>query len=444
MSVNMDIFNGFLGQIKTIGDRAQPTEMPDAERVSRAKQVFLTKIDKVAAMDLESCIHCGMCAEACHYYVSTQDPKYTPIRKLELIKRVYRRELSPLRWLHRLFTRDISARDLEDWQELVYDSCTECGRCSTICPMGINIAEMVNTNRQALAQAGLIPAELRAVEQEQCSMGTVFGVGADQLKTAAEQLRAEGFDVPVDKDKADVLVLTTVIDIMLFNDALRSTVKILNHLGLDWTFKSCAFEGANFGLLSGYENLQSTASNRIVEQAISCGAKTVIIPECGHAYPAVRWFGPNEYGKPFPFEVLAISEFLGREVEAGRLKLKPIGRDKKITYHDPCKVGRVGGVFDEPRAVFRALNVDLRETDSHGVTNFCCGGGAGVFVLNRAANLRQKAFGIKINQIDNTGADSVVTSCGSCRLNFLAGKQNANWNKDIESLVELVGDNLAD
>jgi len=450
MSVNMQVFQGFAEQIKTLGERALPTDMPDEERVSKAKAVFLSKLNTVEAVDLESCIHCGMCAEACHFYVTTQDPKYVPIRKLDLIKRVYRRELSPLRWLHRLYTKDITAQDLEQWQELVYDSCTECMRCGLICPMGINIAAMVNTSRQALAMAGLIPDELRAMGQEQCGSiekcgsGSVFGVGPDEMRDAVKRLQEEGLEIPLDKEKADVMVLTTVVDISLFNDALISTIKVMNKLGLNWTFRSCAFEGANFGLLSGYELLQASASNKIVNEAIACGAKTVIVPECGHAYPALRWEGANEFGKPLPFEVLAISEFLGREIHSGRLKVKPIGKDKKVTYHDPCKIARWGGVCDEPRQVLNALDVDFREMDSSGVMNYCCGGGAGVFVLNRAAPLRAKAFGIKIEQVDNTGADSVVTSCGSCRLNFLAGKMGTGWDKEIESLVELVGDNLVD
>jgi Fe-S oxidoreductase len=89
-----------------------------------------------------------------------------------------------------------------------------------------------------------------------------------------------------------------------------------------------------------------------------------------------------------------------------------------------------------------ALGVDLREMESHGRTNFCCGGGEGVNWIARAAPLRQKAFAIKMAEVNETGADSVVTSCDSCRYNFITGGENANWDKPIESLVELVAENL--
>jgi len=147
-------------------------------------------------------------------------------------------------------------------------------------------------------------------------------------------------------------------------------------------------------------------------------------------------------GRPLPFEVLAVSEFIGREIKAGRLKLRNAGA-RKLTYHDACKLGRHGGVLGEPREALRALGVDFRETDPRAEMNWCCGGGAGVFLINRAAGLRQKAFELKQRQIEATGAEAVVMSCGSCRLNFMNGQANTGWPVKIESLVELVGDNLA-
>jgi Fe-S oxidoreductase len=388
-------------------------------------------------------VKCGLCAEACHFRVGTGNPKYTPARKMELMQRFYRREMGPFRWLYRLATRDITARDLEEWQELVYDSCTTCGRCGMICPMGINIAGIVTTTRQALAEAGLVPADLRAVQQEQGARGTVFGAGPDTVHQAVERMRSLGHEVPLDKERADYLVLTSVVDMMLFTDQLEATIKVFNSLELDWTFRSDGFEGANFGMLAGVADVQKQASMKVIEAAIAIGAKAVIVPECGHAYPALRWSGAEIYGKPLPFDVYVISEFLDLQLQAGKLKLKSDNSDMKVTFHDPCKHGRYSGVLDEPRAVIKALGADFRELPSHGTKNWCCGGGAGVFVISSAAPLRQAAFGIKYDEVNKTGADKVIMSCGSCRLNFLKGAQDNNWDKEIVSLVALVGDNLA-
>ena len=443
MGVDLNIFHGFMGQIQQLGSMAQPTDYPDDERVTRAKAVFRDKIGIEQAGDLEACVKCGLCAEACHFQVATGDPKYTPIRKVELMQRFYRREMGPFRWLYRLATRDITARDLEDWQELVFDSCTACGRCGMICPMGINIAGMVTITRQALAEAGLVPPDLRAVEQEQGAHGTVFGAGPDMVRQVVEQMRSMGHDVPLDKEQADYLVLTSVVDMMLFTDQLEATIKVFNKLGLDWTFRSDGFEGANFGLLSGVADVQKKASMKVIDAALAIGAKAVIVPECGHAYPALRWSGAEVYGKPLPFEVYAISEFLGLQIKAGKLKLGKGAAGTRVTYHDPCKLGRYSGILDEPRAVMKELGVDYREMPSHGMQNWCCGGGAGVFVINSAAPLRKAAFGIKYDEVNKSGADKVVMACGSCRLNFMKGAEDNNWDKEIVSLVALVGDNLA-
>jgi Fe-S oxidoreductase len=100
-------------------------------------------------------------------------------------------------------------------------------------------------------------------------------------------------------------------------------------------------------------------------------------------------------------------------------------------------------VFDEPREALDAMGLELREMDSHGPTQYCCGGGAGVMLIERAAPLRQRAFEIKMRQVDDTGAAAVVTSCESCRMNFAVGGVNANWQMPVKSLVELVAENLA-
>lgn len=442
MPIDMNVFHQFMGQIEQLGSMAQPTDYPDDERVSRAKDIFRDKIQAEQAGDLEACVHCGLCAEACHFQVMTGNPKYTPAKKFELIRRFYRREVGPFKWLYQLFTRDITVQDLNNWQELVYDSCTTCGRCSMICPMGINIAELVTITRSGLANAGLVPAGLRAVQQEQDAYGTVFGAGPDQLRQAIEKLAEDGIDIPLDKEQADYLVITSVVDILLFNDQLIGTARIFNKLGLNWTVRSCGFEGANFGMLAGVGSTEKKAAMKIIDEAMAIGAKAVIVPECGHAYPELRWKSANYLGKPLPFDILAISEFLDLQLKQGNLKLKQ-NSNLKITYHDPCKVGRFSGVIDEPRNVLNAMGADVTETPSHGKMNWCCGGGAGVFVIDTAASLRKAAFGKKIEEVNETGAETIVMACGSCRLNFLKGAEDAKWDKEIVSLVAMVGENLA-
>ena len=99
-------------------------------------------------------------------------------------------------------------------------------------------------------------------------------------------------------------------------------------------------------------------------------------------------------------------------------------------------------MFDEPRIALDALGIELREVTETRRTNICCGAGEGVNWIERAAPLREKAFAFKRKEIDATRASSLVTSCDSCRYNFMTGARQANWGMPIESLVELVAENL--
>jgi Fe-S oxidoreductase len=444
MSVDIAAFEEFRASLDRLGTDVPVDELSGEERVARAKQTFLQKIDAHMAVNLETCIHCGMCAEACHYYDATRDEKYSPVHKFDPLRRFYRRELSPMRWLFRPFTRDISAEDLEEWQELVYEGCTGCGRCDMMCPMGISLSTLIDVMREGLASAGRVPAELKALQIEQRDKGTVLEVGPDSVRELVDRLKQQGVEIPLDKSQADVVLLTTAVEIKLFPDALAAMTKILNRLGVDWTLLSEGFEATNLGLVSGDEVTQRKATARVVERAQACGAKTLIIPETGHAYQAMRWEGANELGHELPFEVLAVSEFVSREYAAGRLQLKSAANGQSVTYHDPCRLGRHGGVIGQPRELLKALGFEFREADSNGRENYCCGGGCAEYVIKRSAPLRQKAFDIKQKEFDATGADAVITSCANCRVNLTIGAKNAGWQTPVESLVEKVAASLAE
>jgi len=436
------VFQGFANQIGMLREMAPPPTMPDERRLARAIDTLIEETNADEAVWLESCIHCGQCTTACHYFQATNEAKYAPMRKMDLYRKVYRREISPMRWWFRLVTSPVKLSEFEEAQELVYDSCSECGRCTMVCPMGIDTASLVHHMRSAMVAAELIPPELAALRMEQKQAGTVFGSSAEALKKMVGIIRDQaGVDIPLDKDKADVMVLSSAVDLVGNGNGLLATAKVMNHLGVDWTIRSDGFESANFGLLSGDMALWKQQADPIVEAARKVGAKTLVIAECGHAYPALRW-NPMLRSGGLPFEMMYMSEYLGKQAKAGRLHLTPL--EGKITYHDPCKTGRRGGAFDEPRAVLAAMDADFVELPANKEYNWCCGGGAGIFLLERATRLRDESFRIKLRQVNETGAEGVVVSCASCRLNFEAGRQKNHWDKQVYSLVELVADHLID
>ncbi len=418
-------------------------ERSDADRLAAATAGFAKDFGRTAALYLESCIHCGNCAEACHFYLSTRDPKYTPIWKLEPFKQAYKREAGPFAWLYRTFNLKpaITVAELEDWQELIYDACTMCGRCTMVCPMGIDIASLVGLARHAMFEAGLVPHELWAVAERAAHEGSPLGATPKVLKERLEWL-ADDYDVEmhVDEPKAEVLVTFSSIEIMKYPTSLVATARVLNNAGYSWTVSSAGYEATNFGMLSGNVEWQRQMTMKLIDAAIACGAKMVLLPECGHAYTALRWQGANLLGRPLPFRVLHISEFLAENIASGRIRVSKLR--KSIAFHDPCQVSRCGGATAAPRAVLSALGVDLRETSDSGALNFCCGGGGGVIANRRADNLRYKAFGIKMQQMGATGAELLLTSCSNCRQTFDDGSAHFQWDKPMGSLLELVADHL--
>ena len=430
-----------LGQIEP---KIERKGLSDDERVRRAKRAFLQKLDGRKAVDLDTCLHCGMCAEACPFYETTQNEKYAPVHKYRLLRRVYRRELSPMRWLYRPFTPDITIEDLREWRHYVFDACTGCARCDMICPMGVNVSSLIRIVREGIGAADLMPPRLQKLKNEQRDKNSIIGIDSERLRKVISELADEGVDVPLNKDGADMMLLTTVTELRLFPTQLAANAKILNKVGVNWTMFSDAFEAANLGYVAGDTVALRTALKRIVDKAKEQGIKTVVVPETGHGYQVLRWLGPNTMGEPHPFEVLSIIEFIAREQSAGSLTLKQQPNGTSVSYQDPCRMSRKGGILEEPRNILKSMGFEVRETEAHGREDYCCGGGCGEYVLSTGSALRHKVFNLKRHQFEDAGADKVVTACASCRYNLLIGAKKAEWDTPIASLVETVAANLAD
>jgi Fe-S oxidoreductase len=418
-------------------------DMADEERVNKAMYHFVKDFNRQTASYLDGCLHCGMCADACHYHVRTGDPKYTPIWKIELFKRTYKRQVGPFAFFFRALglKRHVTIEDLEEWQHLLYDSCTVCGRCSLVCPMGIDIAGLVSMARHGMFKAGLIPHELHEVAKTAAETGSPLGITGDKFDDRIEWMADEhDVEIPVNKEKAEVLATMSSIEIQKYPQSIAATAQILNAAGEDWTFRLDGFEATNFGMLSGNADWQKESTMKLIDAAIEIGAKLVVLPECGHAYMALRWMGANMYGKPLPFKVMHISEYMADALNKGKIKVKKV--DKSVTYHDPCQVSRRGGATQSAREVLKHLGVDFREMPLGGDYNWCCGGGGGVVTIGRADPLRHRVFKLKMEQVETTEADELLSSCANCRQSFDDSQEHFNWDYKMGSLMEMVAENL--
>jgi Fe-S oxidoreductase len=422
----------------------QQGEASDEARVGTALDSFVREFGVTTALHLESCVHCGLCADACHFYLTTGDPKYTPIRKLEPLRRAYLRQASPWAPLVRALglVKKTSIDELHQWQELLYDSCTMCGRCTTVCPMGIDIAELVKESRHGMFKAGLVPERLALMDRTARQWGSTATPGEDLPDILAEVSQQHGVEIPCDLERADILVTAAPAELGEHTKSLADAAKILNRLGERWTMHQAGFDASNIGFNNGDLELQEKLTRSLIDTAVKIGAKTVLLPECGHAYGAARWEAAQWYGSALPVRIIHMTEFLDESIASGRIRVNKIG--DSATFHDPCQIVRRGGLEAAARRVLAALGFELIELQDHGVAGFCCGGGGGVVSNLRAAPLRYKVFELKKQQVEATGAKRLVTSCGQCRITLELGAKHAKWDKPTESLLELVADNLAD
>jgi len=434
-----------MNDMRAVAAADHQTRMPPEARAGRALSAFAREFGALTALRMESCIHCGMCADACHFYIATEDPKYTPIWKIEPFKQAYKRESGPFapiyRWLG--LKKPVTGAELEQWQELLFDSCNLCGRCSLICPMGIDVATLIEQARHAMFEAGLAPQELYDHAQHQVLAGEPFESKDPCREKLVALGRAHGVAIPVDLPAADVLLLVSGAEIDRYPAQVAALARVMAHVGAKATFRSDALFAENMAYYVGSKAWQRDITERVIQAAQHCGATTVIVPECGHAYTSLRWEAAELHGQPLPFKVQHVTEFLADALAAGTLRLRAADGGS-VTFHDPCQLVRRGGVLEAPRALMKALGLDLKELENKKGFSYCCAGGGGVLMIERAKELRYRAVAPKLHEIDRTGAQQLVTSCSGCRASFEDAAGHFHWNKKPASLLELVANHLAE
>jgi Fe-S oxidoreductase len=402
------------------------------------------QIDAPIASFFSSCVHCGMCAEACLFYTETGDPALTPINKVEPLRIIWKQEYTFLGRLSKLFGIGEKVTDemLTEWETLVYDSCTMCGRCSMICPVGNDIAYMIRKTREGMALSGHAPEGLIGATTRAVTIGSPMGVKLPALQAQIVHVEKDtGMKIPVDVAGAEYMCLLSSMEIMNFPEYISAIAKIFDHAGVSWTLSSEAFEATNSGIQIGVSEIAAELVQRVVDAAEKLKVKAVISPECGHAYMAIRWEGPNLIGRKFGFKVFHILEVLDQLREQGKLKTE--GMEKaRLTYHDPCQIARRGGVIEEPRNLINMVAGNFVEMPDAGKMNWCCGAGGGVSANERADEIRLKVFQRKKDQLDEIHAEGLISACSNCRIQIEDGLEEYNMDIPVLSLTETIAEHL--
>jgi Fe-S oxidoreductase len=414
--------------------------------VERAISNLKQQIDAPVATFLSSCVNCGICAEACHFYTENHDPSYTPINKIKPLKKVWQQEFTLVGRLMRLLglSKPLTDEELKKLIKPIYHACSLCGRCSMVCPLGLDITDMIRKTREGMVASGNVPKDLIAAATRTVKIGSPMGVTLHALKAQVKHIEKNTeSEVLFDKQGAEYMVLLSSMEIMNYPEYLEAIIQIFKKAGKTWTISSKAFEATNTGIQIGSSDIARDVVSKVVEAAEELKVKTVISPECGHAYTAIRWEGPNLMGRKFNFKVRHILEVLDEFREQGILKTSG-KKQQRLTFHDPCQLVRRGGVIKQPRNLINMVSENFVEMEDAGRDNWCCGAGGGVSAIEDANEIKMKAFKHKVKQVKDTNCEMLVTACANCRIQIEDGFEEYDIDLPVLGVTEMIAEYLHD
>ncbi len=357
---------------------------------------------------MDICVRCGACADKCHFYLGSADPKNMPVLRAELMRSVYRRYFT---LAGRMFGRLAGGRELtedviKEWFYYFYQ-CTECRRCSVFCPYGIDTAEITMMGRELLNLIGCNTNWVLEPAANCFRTGNHLGIQPhgfkDSIDFAAEEAsEITGLDikVPINRKGAEVLFVMPSADYFGTPHyfTLLGYLMLFREIGLDYTVSAYASEGGNFGLFSSHE-LMKRLNAKIYDEARRLGVKWILGGECGHMWRVLHQYmdtmnGPADFlevpaspvtGTVFEnarsTKMVHICEFTADLIHHGKLKLDPRRNDHWIpTYHDSCNPARAMGLLEEPRYILKSVCSNFHEMPENTIREqtFCCGSGAGL------------------------------------------------------------------
>jgi Fe-S oxidoreductase len=417
-------------------------------KAAAALDVLQSRLNRALEASFEACVRCGLCAEACHYYMANPKPEHVPAHRAELLRSLYRSQADPMA---KIAPGWVGARKLD--QDLVnqlihaaWGSCTMCGRCVLNCPMGVDTRLIIRTARAMLTAMDMTPEGLKATVGVHLEVGNNMGVSKEDfvetLEWMEEELQAEledpGIKIPIDKKHARVVYTFNPREVKYFPYLIQAAAKIFHAAGENWTLSSESWDATNYALFNGDDASARRIAHNLEDAVNHLGADVLVMAECGHGFRSQRWEAENWLGRGYPFRIMSFVELQAQYIREKRFQLDPSVNAKRVTYHDPCNQARNGGIIDEPREILRAVVKEFAEMQPHGAANFCCGGGGGMLSMTEFARERMAAAKVKADQIAATEAEIVATSCHNCLDQLDEIRRHYKLKVKIQNLSELV------
>ena len=423
-----------------------------SEDLRKALKVFREKITSEYAAYLNSCVHCGLCAESCHYYVAEGDIESIPAHKLNLVTSVFKRYFTSA---GKIIPRWVGAKELDQdtirqWVDSLFGRCSLCGRCSANCSIGLNILYLIRAARSAMASIDLVPPGLQSTVNTAIQKGNNMGIPKEEWIETVQwlegELRSETGDnkagLPLDQKGARLLYTVNPREPMFFPLSIAAVGKIFYTANESWTFSSENYDVTNYGLYNGDDEAAASISDRLVQAMEELGCRTLVLAECGHGFNSNRWEAPEWLKKRYGFDVKSILEVVADYIREGRIRLDPSLNPDPITLHDPCNLVRLGGIVEEQRYILKHAAAHLIEMTPNREKNFCCGGGGGQLAMTNFAERRIKAGKVKAEQIQKTGARIVVAPCHNCIDQLMELSKHYKLGVEVKTVCEIAANAL--
>jgi Fe-S oxidoreductase len=315
--------------------------------------------------------------------------------------------------------------------------CTTCGRCPQQCPRDVKQIESGVALRRIATEYGVFPTPVKPIRT---ISGSLVGEGnplSEERKNRANW--AEGLSVKTFTEGMEILYFPGCY--LSYDPRLkkvaRATADILNRAGVDFgilgTKENCCGESIR---KTGDEDVFKLLAKENIKTFIDNGVKKILVssPHCYHTFK-------NEYPEfMVDFEVVHISQYLFELIREGRLELtREYG--KKVTWHDPCYLGRHNGIYDEPREALKKIpGLELNEMPESREDSLCCGGGGGRIWMETPKG--ERFCDLRVEQAVGIGAEVLVTSCPYCITNFEDSRITLDVTETIEvkDITEIIGE----
>jgi len=363
------------------------------------------------------CIHCGLCLQSCPTYSVVGTEMDAPRGRITMMRALITGRLP----LSEAISRHIY-------------TCIGCMACKIACPSGVITDQIFHGAKEIIAGSQFFPASIGEQAQRVRATNNIAGEPAANRFLWTENLA----DKPTDlfgKPGAEVVVFTGCVSALypLVYGILQSLVGVLRAANVDFTVGSdewcCGYPLYEAGL----DVAELKAHNLARVEAL--GAKT-LITTC----PSCYYMWKNQYA-PTSFKVLHATEYLAQLVQEGRLPLRAL--NTRVTYHDPCDLGRRNQVYDTPRQLIRAIpGVEFVEMKANRENAFCCGGGGNLESVD--VELSRAVARTRLEQARDVGAGILVSACQQCERTLGMAARRERIRVKVMDITQLLEEALKD